>query len=466
MTDPRPKLSWSDLAGVRAGVWGLGREGHANLRKLLALGAEPVLVDDRPAGPVDGYPVLATGDGGLAALQRCDVVVKTPGLSRYRPEVARLSAAGIPVVGGLGLWLAEADLRRVLCVTGTKGKSTTSSLTAHLLTGLGYRCMAGGNIGAVPYDPDNAGDFDYWVIEVSSYQATDLPCSPPVVAVTSLHPDHLDWHGGVEQYYRDKLSACSQPGAELTVANGDSALLREHVTLLGPRVEWVSEHDDPAATWMEPLGLPGRHNRRNALIARRCLADLGVPGAADDAALRAAAAGYQPLPSRLTPVGTAGGVTFVDDSLSTNVLPTLAALDAFPGRRIALIVGGHDRGIDYAPLAAGILARDAPTFVLTLPDSGPRIRAQLEAAASLSASTPAAPAASPPAPTQEAATVPATTGFAGVTDCPDLAAAVTAGYRWAQPDGIVLLSPAAPSFGVFKDYRDRAEAFARAVRAL
>ena len=75
-------------------------------------------------------------------------------------------------------------------------------------------------------------------------------------------------------------------------------------------------------------------------------------------------AGYQPLPSRLTPVGTVGGVTFVDDSLSTNVLPTLAALDAYPGRRIALIVGGHDRGIDYAPLAAAVVARDAPTFVL------------------------------------------------------------------------------------------------------
>ena len=443
MTDPRPELSWSDLAGARAGIWGLGREGHANLRKLLTLGVEPVLVDDRPAGPVDSRPVLATGDGGLAALERCDVVVKTPGLSRYRPEVARLSGRGIAVVGGLGLWLAEADLRRVLCVTGTKGKSTTSSLTGHLLTGLGYRCMVGGNIGAVPYDPANVGDFDYWVIEVSSYQATDLPVSPPVVAVTSLHPDHLDWHGGVEQYYRDKLSVCSQPGAELTVANGDSALLREHAALLGPRVEWVSEYDDPAATWMEPLGLPGRHNRRNALIARRCLASLGVPGAADATGLRAAAVGYQPLPSRLTPVGTAGGVTFVDDSLSTNVLPTLAALDAFPGRRIALIVGGHDRGIDYAPLAAGIVARDAPTYVLTLPGSGPRIHTEIEAAPG-----------------------PQPTAFAGVTDCPDLAAAVAAAYRWAQPDGIVLLSPAAPSFGAFKDYRDRAEAFARAVRAL
>ena len=395
-TGPRPKLSWSDLAGTRAGIWGLGREGHANLRKLLALGVEPVLVDDRPAGPVDGRPVLATADGGLAALQRCDVVVKTPGLSRYRPEVAQLSAAGIPVVGGLGLWLAEADLRRVLCVTGTKGKSTTSSLTGHLLTGLGYRCMVGGNIGAVPYDPGNAGDFDFWVIEVSSYQATDLPCSPPVVAVTSLHPDHLDWHGGVEQYYRDKLSACSQPGAELTVANGDSALLREHAALLGPRIEWVSEHDDPDATGWTRSACPAG----TTAATRSSPAAAWPPSACRappmTAALRAAAAGYQPLPSRLTPVGTVGGVSFVDDSLSTNVLPTLAALDAFPGRRIALIVGGHDRGIDYAPLAAGIVAREAPTYVLTLPDSGPRIRAQIEAAPPQPPSAAPATAAPPP----------------------------------------------------------------------
>ena len=444
MTGSRVKLSWSDLAGARVGVWGLGREGHANLRKLLSLGVAPVLVDDAPAGPVavpaGVLPVLATGETGLAALERCDVVVKTPGLSRYRPEVTRLSGLGIPVVGGLGLWLAEADLRRVLCVTGTKGKSTTSSVTGHLLTGLGYRCMVGGNIGASPYDPAEAGDFDFWVIEVSSYQAADLPYSPPVVAVTSLHPDHLDWHGGVEQYYRDKLSACSQPGAELTVANGDSDLLRERAALLGPRVEWVCVSDDPDADWMEPLGLPGRHNRRNALIARRCLVALGVPAAGDDARLRAAAEGYQPLPSRLTSVATIDGVTFVDDSLSTNVLPTLAALDSFPGRRIALIAGGHDRGIDYAPLAAGVVARPAPTLVLTLPDSGPRI------AAEILKHEPSA--------------------FASVTECPDLEAAVAAGWKWARPDGVVLLSPAAPSFGQFRDYRDRGEAFARAVHGL
>jgi UDP-N-acetylmuramoyl-L-alanine---L-glutamate ligase len=467
MGDERPRLGWSDLSGARVGIWGLGREGGASLRKLRALGVEPVLVDDSPK-PGDEQGVLATADGGLDALAACEIVIKTPGISRYRPEADHLRSAGAILVGGLGLWMQEADRNRVVCVTGTKGKSTTSSIIGHLLAGLGYKAMVGGNIGAAPYDPLQAGEYDYWVIEVSSYTATDLASTPPVTAVTSLHPDHLPWHGGVERYYRDKLSACAQPGAELTVANGDSGLIRDRASLLAPRIEWVSEVDEPGATWLDPLGLPGQHNRRNALIARRVLAALGnaaadrdlAARAADDASLRQAAGGFTPLPSRLTTVGTVDGVTFVDDSLSTNVLPTLAALDAFPGRRVALIVGGQDRGIDYAPLAQAVRARKGPTLVLTLPDSGPRISAAFTASTAFTAFT---------AFTASTASTAAGTardqGFAGVTDCPDLDAAVAAGFEWARPDGVVLLSPAAPSFGHFRDYRDRGDQFAAAMRA-
>lgn len=429
----RPKLAWPDLRGVRVGVWGMGREGNANLRKLRSMGVEPVLADDDP--PTGSDDVLATASGGLDALLGCEVVVKTPGISRYRPEADRLRDAGVVLVGGLGLWLAEADRKRVVVVTGTKGKSTTSSVIGHLLNGLGHRTLVGGNIGVCPYDPEIEGRADYWVVEVSSYQATDLAYTPPVTAVTSLHPDHLPWHGGLERYYRDKLSACSQPGADLTVANADSDDLRDRACLLGPRIEWVSENDEPGATWMEPLGLPGGHNRRNALIARGVLRALGVRAADDD--LRRAAAGYEPLPSRLREIGVVDGVRFVDDSLSTNVLATLAALDAFPGQRVALIVGGQDRGIDYGELAEGVAARQALAFVLTLPDSGRRISEAFAAGAPAVA----------------------------VRDCRNLDEAVAAGLEWARPEGIVLLSPAAPSFGRFKDYRDRAGAFARAMEA-
>jgi UDP-N-acetylmuramoylalanine--D-glutamate ligase len=452
----RPKICWSDLRGARVGVWGLGIEGTASVARLLMMGVEPVLVDDRPPGhDVEGLPVFATTDSGLAVLEHCDVVVKAPGISRYRPDVTALEARGIPVAGGLGLWLAEADAERVVCITGTKGKSTTTAIAGHLLGRLGYACLTGGNIGRPPWDPALDGTaYDYWIIETSSYQATDLASSPPVVAVTSLHPDHLDWHGGVDAYYRDKLSVTSQPGADLTIANGDSDLLRERAAMLGPRVRWISAADDPDADWMAPLGLLGAHNRRNALIARACLDALAVPQAADDAALRAAAAGFEHLSHRLQPVGTIDGVTFVDDSLSTNVLPTLAAMDAFPGRRVALIAGGHDRGIDYAPLAAGLAPRTAPTLVLTLPDSGARIAAAFTETPGQPAETNTAPPASSARP-----------AALEVRPCADLDAAVRAGFAWARPDGIVLLSPAAPSFGAFRDYRDRGEAFARAMHA-
>ena len=434
---PRPALSWPDLRGTRTGVWGLGVEGRASLRKLATLGAEAVLVDDRPSGPgPDGQPVLATAEGGLEALAACEVVIKSPGISRYRPEVAELAARGIPVAGGLGLWLAGADRSRVACITGTKGKSSTTAIAGHLLRGWGYPCVVGGNIGQPPWDPSLGGGARYWVIETSSYQATDLAWSPVVVAVTSLHPDHLDWHGDVATYYADKLSACSQPGADLTVANGDSPELAARTALLGPRVEWVRAGDDPGAGWMAPLGLLGAHGRRNALIARACLRALGVPEASDEAALARAAPGFVPLAHRLQVIGEVGGVTFVDDSLSTNVLPTLAALDAFPGRRVALIAGGHDRGIDYAPLGAGLAARDWPTLVLTIPDTGPRIQAAIEAAG--------------PAKVD-------------VVACDGLDEAVQRGFGWARPDGVVLLSPAAPSFGAFRDYADRGDAFARAM---
>lgn len=464
----RPALTWSDLrrmyqGGAKVGVWGLGKEGQATVRKLRTLAVAPVLVDDRP----NDSGVLSTADGGLDALKACAVVIKTPGISPYGTAADQLRKEGVTIVGGLGLWANEADLLRVVYVTGTKGKSTTSSVIGHLLGGLGRSALVGGNFGVAPYDPDLAGRYDYWVIEVSSYTAADLAVTPPVTAVTSLHPDHLPWHGDVERYYRDKLSATSQPGADLTVANGDSGLLRERACLLGPRTQWIGETDDPGATWMDRLGLPGGHNRRNALIARAVLRALGEAAgdealarqAADDERLAGAAAGFTPLPSRLTPVGIVDGVTFIDDSLSTNVLPTLAALDSFPGRRVALIVGGQDRGIDYTPLAEGVRRREEPTLVLCLPDSGPRIAAAF--AVTLAATAPPAPPS-----TVAASSMAGNGGLAGVQDCRDLDEAVTRAFAWARPDGIVLLSPAAPSFGHFRDYRDRGDHFAAAMRAL
>jgi UDP-N-acetylmuramoyl-L-alanine---L-glutamate ligase len=433
----RPPLSWADLAGRRVGVWGLGVEGRANLRRLRALGVAPVLVDDRgadAAGP--GEHVIAREAGGLEALAGCEVVVKSPGISRYGEACRTLVDRGVAVVGGLGLWLQGAPRDRVMCVTGTKGKSTTTAIAGHLLTGWGYRVMTGGNLGVPPWDPEVDDDADYWVIETSSYQATDVATSPPVVVVTSLHADHLNWHGDEETYYRDKLSLCTRPGARVTVANGRDPRLRARAALLGPEVRWVEHRGGDDNQWVDELGLLGEHNRLNAVLARVALTELGVPEADDPTALERAARGFEQLDSRLRVIGHVGGVDFVDDSLSTNVLPTLAAVDAFADRRVALIAGGYDRMIDYRPLAAGLRDRTRPLLVLTLFASGARIAAALAA--------------------EEAPLV-------EVRALDTLEAAVQQGFAWALPDGVVLLSPAAASFGPFRDYRHRARAFAEAM---
>ncbi|MGH8988764.1 MAG: UDP-N-acetylmuramoyl-L-alanine--D-glutamate ligase [Acidimicrobiales bacterium] len=443
----RPSLGWSDLEGARVGLFGLRTEGAANLRRLRRMGVVPVVVDDRPSAPAFGGLRVSSGDAGLDALAACEVVVKSPGISRHGPQVAALLDAGVAVAGGLGLWLHDVDRARVVCVTGTKGKSTTAALAGHLLCGLGQRCLVAGNIGLPPWDPDAGEDWDFFVVETSSFQATDVSVSPPVVAVTSLAPDHLDWHGSVEAYYADKLSLCSQPGAVLTVADGTSEALREHAQLLGPQVRWVSESDpELGGSWTDPLGLAGRHSLRDALVARACLVGIGVQAAVDDARLAIAAQGFAPLEHRFSLIGMVAGVEFVDDSLSTNPLPTLAALDALGDRPVALLVGGQDRGLDYRPLAAALGSRHAETFVATLPAAGARIGETVRAGGS-----------------REAAVE--------VADFGDLQRATAAAFSWARTHtyegvpGVVLLSPAAPSFGQFRDYRERAEAFAAAMRS-
>jgi len=330
-----------------------------------------------------------------------------------------------------------ADRERVLCVGGTKGKSTTAALLTHLLRSASFDCYLGGNFGDAPFDPDVPPDFDYWVIEVGSYQSVDFGVTSPRVAITSLAEDHLPWHrNDVECYFRDKLSLCSLPGARVTWANGDSDELRHRQHLLGPRVEWVTLADADRQPWMARLGLPGAHNRRNAAIAVAMLRDLGRPEFGDDDFIGELLSTFGGLTGRLETVERIGQVAFVDDTLATNALATMAALSSFESDRVALIVGGQDRGIDYGELVRSLEHRRMPTRVFTMPDNGPKIGRLIRRAL----------------------------GTDAAEDHPDLKSAVMAAHRWAAPHGVVLHAPGAPSFGQFRDYVDRSAAFRQAAR--
>ena len=188
-------------------------------------------------------------------------------------------------------------------------------------------------------------------------------------------------------------------------------------------------------------------------MARAVLRSLGVVEAEDAALMEAAAEGFRGLPSRCHSVGRVEAVEFVDDSLSTNVLPAQAALEAYGDRPVALLVGGHDRGLDYAPLGQAVARRTAPTLVVTMPANGPRIGKAIREVVG---------------------------DTVEVIDAPSLEEAVARAWSWARKAGddvadadrdarsgaaVVLLSPAAPSFGGYSDYRERARAFTQAVAA-
>ena len=423
---------FSDLVGLRVGVYGLGVEGRAALEQLKRLGIETVAVDDNDLG--DG--ILLASDGGLEELHHCDVVLKSPGIPRRREDILALEDSGVLVTSPLALWLSGRDRAHVIGVTGTKGKSTTSSLIDFFLRALGVSSRLTGNIGQPPFDP-LIEDADWTVVEISSFQAVDVTDAPGIVVVTSLGSDHLDWHGSLEQYHRDKLQLTHGQGHHLTIIPDDPELLIRRDEIGGDVV--VSHEPDPELA--SALGLVGEHNARNVGLALRVvsLALHRSPAECREHIVDAAAS-FTPLPGRLTLVHrtqTPAPIDFIDDGLATNPLATSAALEAFTGRPVALIVGGFDRGMDYAPLAAAI-RRHGDVRVTTTPAAGKRIGEVVR---------------------RDAPGV-------IVSDFDSLNEAVDAAVMSLGDGGVVVLSPGAPSFGQFHNWKDRSDHFTNYVRSL
>ena len=227
----RRPISWSELADASVGVWGLGVEGHASVRRLRAMGVVPKLVDEAPgASEFDGLEVSALNAGGLDALTRCDVVIKSPGISRYRPEVTRLERDGVAVCGGLGLFMQEADRSKVACITGTKGKSTTTALTGRMLEAAGFKVAVGGNIGSpLSAQVSSSTPDTLHVVETSSFQLEQIETFHPWIAVMlNFSPDHLDRHPTVGAYGAAKARVFeNQEAGDWKVINADDPAVLE-----------------------------------------------------------------------------------------------------------------------------------------------------------------------------------------------------------------------------------------------
>jgi UDP-N-acetylmuramoylalanine--D-glutamate ligase len=426
-----------ELAGRRVGVWGHGREGRAAVRAALAAGAGEVVVVD--AVPPADLPAGVQAGADVAALAGCDVVFRSPGISPYR-EDARALAARTTLVSDTGVALAEFAARDVptLCVTGTKGKSTTSALAAAVLVAAGRPAVHAGNIGMplldVLLDGTVTGGTSL-VVEISSYQAAAVEGWSGWGAVTSLAPEHLDWHGDVETYYRDKLHVFAGCGPGSVVVGAQARPIAEQHLDPAVLVDPADVVPEARLAGFRPERLAGVHNVANVHVALAACVRMGVDLDRHAGAVRAAVADFRALPHRLSPVATRDGVTFVDDALSTTPVSVRAAIDAFAERQVTLIAGGQDRGLDYTDLAAAVIARGGTVQVLTVPDTGARFAADIRAAAA---------AAGVDAP---------------VTETDSLADAVARALAGARPGGLVLLSPGAPSYNRFRNYEELARTY-------
>ena len=432
-------MHWAELAGRRVAVWGFGREGRAALN---------ALARHLPAQSVALYCAVDEVDAARAAFPRVDVhgeapdadvlagydiVIKSPGISAYKPEMLAAQASGTRFTSGTALWFAAHTEVRTVAVTGTKGKSTTSALMAHLARSLGVRTALAGNIGLPLLELDDE-QADLWVIELSSFQTSEA-VGVGLGVVTSLYEEHLDWHGSRERYVDDKLKLLASSAQVLVNALQPALLSRaaDHPGLhtfgdaAGWHVAdgWIRRGGDDVAR-ADSVSAPGLHNAINACAA---LAALEIAGL-DARAAAPALATFAPLPHRLQPLGEHDGLRWINDSISTTPLASLAALESVGAARTALIVGGHDRGLDWTPFVEA-MQMHAPAAIICQGRSGVRIADALEAA-----------------------------GVASVWRADDLAAAVSAARHALGQDGVVVLSPGAPSFDQFRDYAERGRRFA------
>ena len=456
--------------GRKVAVLGLGRSGLATARALIAGGAEALLWDDSPEAraKAEAAGFACTDLTRNGALDGVACLVTSPGIPHLYPAPNRVIAlaleAGVPVDNDIGLFfqsLAGADWERfdhppkVICITGSNGKSTTTALITHILEVAGRPVQMAGNIGRGVLDIDPPQDGGVVVLELSSYQ-TELAraLTPDIAVFTNLSPDHMDRHNGMGGYFAAKRRLFAEGGPDRAVIGVDEVEGRFLAAQIaqGPEddrvirissgtrlegfgwsvfarkgflAEWRKGRQVASIDLRAVAGLPGAHNHQNACAAYAATRALGLAPKMIEQAFHS----FAGLPHRSQLVGEKDGVRFVNDSKATNVDSAAKALQAFP--KVRWIAGGMGKDGGIAALAphlghvvkAYLIGHSARDFALQLGDTPHEI-------------------------------------------CETMARAVARASAEAEPGEVVLLAPAAASFDQYPNFEKRGEDFAAEVAAL
>lgn len=391
----------------------------------------------------------------------CQLIVKTAGIPLSDLALQQAAQAGVEVSSNTALFFQFCDRQQIVGITGTKGKSTTSTLTYQILQAAGKNTLLVGNIGRPALDYLQQINAETLIVnELSSHQLATLKTSPHWAIVQDIMPEHLDYYRSFEEYFQAKTAiARYQSSEDIFIYNpelsgvGNMARLSQGQkfthTLKSSQGDVYLEQDviyyrDRANKQNEPvikvedIPLPGQHNLYNVMPAILLAKLLQV----ESAIIKKTIMAFRPLPHRLEQVAEVNGVQFIDDSIATNPFAAAAALRAFPQGKVLLLAGGHERNQDFRQLAQLIIEQRVKALFL-FPTTGQRLEQFVQQAAKEHQ------LAAPP-------TFPVK----------NMQQAVTQAAQQAQAGDIVLLSPAAASFGLFKDYQDRGRQFAQAAQVL
>jgi len=446
-----------ELKGKKVLVVGLGKSGLAAALFLRHRGAQvtvsdvrsaEALANDIPALLEEGIMVEAGGHG-LLTFRRQDLIVVSPGVPLDTPELAQVKSFGLTVIGELEL-AARFLKGRMIAITGSNGKTTTTALVGEILEAAGIPTLVGGNIGVPVVELIEPSTDETWsVLEVSSFQleSTDQ-FHPSIAVILNITPDHLDRHGSFENYAlaKERIFA-AQNANDCLVLNADNVRAAEAAARSAAQIYWFSiEHPVARGAWLKegyvvyrstqdtapekivPLSaipLKGAHNVENVLAAV-CAARLA--GASIEA-IGKAIESFRAVEHRLEYVSTVNGVEFYNDSKATNVDATAKAIAAFDSG-IHLILGGKDKGSDYTQLAQLLRARVRAVY--TIGSAAAKIESHLR-------------------------------GVVTLHPCQTLENAVSTAAAAARPGDVVLLSPACSSYDQFENYEQRGRVFKQLV---
>jgi UDP-N-acetylmuramoylalanine--D-glutamate ligase len=449
-----------ELKNKRVLVVGLGKSGIAAAQFLKARGAQVTVSDIRPAGLIAELPALLdagimveTGSHGILTFRRQDLIVVSPGVPLSTPELSTVRALGIPIIGEFELG-AQFLQGHIVAVTGSNGKTTTTSLIGEILKASGTPTLIGGNIGRPVVDMVAEATAEAWsVLEVSSFQLETIETFHPRIAlVLNITPDHLDRHGSFESYAAAKtritenqtanddfliLNAEDEP-TKLVAAKSKAQIywfsprrqVKQGAFVHGESILFRATENGEAEPIMPVSEIPlaGAHNVENVLAAV-CAARLA---GADARVIREAVAAFHAVEHRLEFVRELHGVRWFNDSKATNVDATTKAVEAFTGG-IYLILGGKDKDSDYSTLSPLLRAR--VKAVITIGSAAEKIESQLA-------------------------------GVVKIESAGTMERAVAFAREQARADDVVLLAPACSSFDQFENYEHRGRVFKQMVNAL